>query len=81
MQLLQRLRCAPAGRAGAIETRTRRMIVVRLTHTLKILAEQIAQLETEIAQALRAPGRSDLPCLLPLARRGHLRRHPALGDR
>jgi transposase len=51
-QLLERLRSAPAGRAGEIETRTRRQIVLRLTHTLKVMVEQIRALESEIADAL-----------------------------
>jgi transposase len=53
-QLLERLRSAPAGRAGEIETHTRRTIVQRLTRTLQVLAEQIRALETEIGQALDA---------------------------
>ena len=53
-QLLERLRSAPTGRAGEIETRTRRAIVLRLTHTLQVLAEQVRALETEIGQALDA---------------------------
>ena len=53
-QLLERLRSAPAGRAGEIETRTRRMVVVGLTHTLQVMVEQIGELESEIARALGA---------------------------
>ena len=53
-QLLERLRSAPTGRAGEVETRTRRAIVLRLTRTLQVLAEQIRELETEIGQALDA---------------------------
>jgi hypothetical protein len=53
-QLLERLRSAPAGRAGEVETRTRRTIVLRLTRTLQVLAEQVRALETEIGQALDA---------------------------
>jgi transposase len=44
----------PAGRAGEVETRTRRSIVLRLTHTLQIMVQQIRELESEIAQALDA---------------------------
>jgi hypothetical protein len=33
-RLLERLRFAPTGRAGEVETRTRRAIVLRLTRTL-----------------------------------------------
>jgi transposase len=53
-QLLERLRSAPTGRAGEIETRTRRAIVLRLTRTLQVLVEQIRGLETEIGQSLDA---------------------------
>jgi transposase len=53
-QLVERLRCAPTGRAGEIETRARRQIVLHLTHTLQVMVGQIRELETEIAQALRA---------------------------
>jgi transposase len=53
-QLLERLRSAPTGPAGEIETRTRRMVVVGLTHTLQMMVEQIAELEAEIARALGA---------------------------
>jgi transposase len=53
-QLLARLRCAPAGRAGELEIRTRRQIVLRLARSLQLLVEQIKQLEREIAEALHA---------------------------
>ena len=53
-QLLAHLRSAPTGRAGEVETRTRRAIVIRLVHTLQVLVEQIHGLETEIGQALDA---------------------------
>jgi transposase len=53
-QLLERLRSAPTGRAGEVETRTRRAIVLRLTRTLQVLVEQIRGLETEIGQSLDA---------------------------
>ena len=53
-QLLARLRSAPCGRAGEIETRTRRQIVLHLTRTLQTMTEQIRELEAEIAEALRA---------------------------
>jgi transposase len=53
-QLLERLRSAPAGRAGEIETRTRRSIVLGLTHTLAVMVDHISELETEIADALHA---------------------------
>jgi hypothetical protein len=53
-ELLARLRAAPAGRAGEVETRTRRQIVLRLTRTLAVMVEQIRELEAEIAAALDA---------------------------
>ena len=53
-ELLQRLRSAPSGCAGEIETRTRRQIVLRLTRTLAVMGEQIRELEAEIADALDA---------------------------
>jgi transposase len=53
-ELLERLRSAPTGRAGEIETRTRRQIVLRLTGTLQVMVEQIRELESEIADALDA---------------------------
>jgi transposase len=53
-QLLERLRSAPTGRAREIETRARRRIVLHLVRTLQVMVGQISELETEIAQALRA---------------------------
>jgi transposase len=53
-QLLARLRTAPAGRAGALETEARRGVVLALVATLRALVEQIAQLTREIAHAVRA---------------------------
>ncbi len=53
-QLLDRLRSAPSGRAGEIETRTRRQIVVHLTRALHRMVQEIRELESEIAQALHA---------------------------
>jgi transposase len=53
-QLLERLRSAPTGRCGETETRTRRQIVLHLVCTLQVMVDQIRELETEIAQALRA---------------------------
>jgi transposase len=53
-RLLEHLRSAPRGRAGEIETRTRRQIVLHLTHTLQVLVEQIQGMEDEIADALDA---------------------------
>jgi hypothetical protein len=51
-QLLERLRSAAARRAGEIETRRRRSIVLHLTRTLAVMVEQIGELESEIADAL-----------------------------
>jgi len=53
-RLLERLRSAPAGRAGETETARRRSIVVHLTRTLQVMVEQISELESEIAAALHA---------------------------
>jgi transposase len=53
-ELLQRLRSAPSGCAGEVETRTRRQIVLRLTRTLSVMGEKIRELEAEIADALDA---------------------------
>jgi len=50
--LLERLRSAPSGRAGQIETRTRRQIVLALVHTLQVMGVQIRELEAEIAEQL-----------------------------
>jgi transposase len=52
--LLERLRAAPSGCAGQIETRTRRRIVLHLTRALQIMSEQIRELESEIADQLDA---------------------------
>jgi len=53
-QLLEHLNAVPQGRAGEVETRTRRSIVLHLTQTLQVLGQQIRELETEIADALDA---------------------------
>jgi transposase len=53
-QLLERLRSAPAGRAGELETARRRSIVLRLTRTLRTMVEQIHELGREIGEALDA---------------------------
>jgi transposase len=52
--LLERLRSAPSGRAGQIEARTRRQIVLGLVRALQMLGEQIRELEAEIAEQLDA---------------------------
>jgi transposase len=54
VQLVARLRSAPAGRAGEAQTRARRQVVARLVATLQIMLEQISGLESEIAQTLDA---------------------------
>jgi hypothetical protein len=54
LQMLKRLRSAPTGRAGEIETRTRRTIVSRLVGTLQVLVEQSHGLESEIGDTLDA---------------------------
>jgi transposase len=53
-QLLDRLRSAAAGRAGESETCARRSIVIRLVETLQVMVGQIAELESDISQALDA---------------------------
>lgn len=53
-ELLKRLRQAPEGRAGDLEVEARRGIVLALVATLKPLVARIAELEREIAHALRA---------------------------
>jgi hypothetical protein len=50
-QLLVRMRSA-AGRAGEVEARARRSVVLRLVATLQIIVKQITELESEISQAL-----------------------------
>jgi transposase len=51
-QLLERLRRAPAGRAGQVETATRRQIVLALVATLQTMVTQISELDAQIARAL-----------------------------
>jgi transposase len=65
-QLLVRLRCAPAGRAGAAEAAARRGVVLALAATLKPLVGQIARLTREIGDAVRA--HPDGPIYLSLFR-------------
>jgi transposase len=52
--LLDRLRSAPAGRAGELESLTRRAIVRGLVDALQAIVAQIAELERRIADALQA---------------------------
>ena len=53
-QLLARLRSAPVGRAGEVETRSRRQVVLALVAALGVIVSQIIELEREIADALNA---------------------------
>ncbi len=53
-QLLERLRAAPAGRAGEAELEARRAVVLALIAALKPLVEQIRLLTSQIAGAVRA---------------------------
>jgi transposase len=52
-QLLAKLRAAPVGRVGELELATRRQLVLTLVATLKQLGAQIAELERQIATAIR----------------------------
>jgi hypothetical protein len=81
-QLLERLRSAPVGRAGEIETRARRSIVARLVSTLQIMVTQITELEREISEALDAhPDGEIFRSFFRKSRLGDLRRHAAGRDR
>jgi transposase len=53
-QLLDRLRQAPAGRAGELEIASRRRIVLALVGTLQTMVGQIAELDAQIARDLEA---------------------------
>jgi transposase len=53
-ELLAKLRSAPEGRAAEEETSARRQVVLALVATLTPLAEQIRQLDRQIAAAVRA---------------------------
>ncbi len=53
-ELLQRLRIAPAGRAGALEAEARRGAVLGLVAALRPIVEQIRELTSQIAGAVRA---------------------------
>jgi transposase len=53
-EMLARLRNAPTGRAGDLETDARRGLVLALVAALTPIVEQIRQLTSEIAQAVRA---------------------------
>lgn len=53
-ELLERLRIAPAGRAGALEAEARRGAVLGLVAALRPIVEQIRELTSQIAGAVRA---------------------------
>lgn len=53
-ELLDRLRSAPEGRAGALESEARRGAVLGLVAALKPIVAQIAELTSQIAAAVRA---------------------------
>ena len=53
-ELLAKLRSAPEGRTGEEETTSRRQVVLALVATLTPLAEQIRQLDLQIAAAVKA---------------------------
>ena len=53
-QLLEKLRAPPIGRAGHTETNARRQLVRALCTALRPIIEQIALLERQIADAVRA---------------------------
>lgn len=54
VELLERLRSAPEGRAGALESEARRGAVLGLVAALKPIVSQIAELTSQIAAAVRA---------------------------
>ena len=53
-ELLERLRSAPEGRAGALEAEARRGAVLGLVAALRPIVEQIRELTSQIAGAVRA---------------------------
>jgi transposase len=63
-ELLERLRSAPEGRAGALESEARRGAVLGLVAALKPIVTQIAELTSQIAGAVRA--HPDSQVFLPL---------------
>lgn len=54
LELLERLRSAPAGRAGAMEAEARRGAVLGLVAALKPIVAQIRELTSQIAGAVRS---------------------------
>ncbi|MGH2800250.1 MAG: IS110 family transposase [Thermoleophilaceae bacterium] len=65
-QLLERLRTAPEGRAGALEVEARRAAVLGLVAALGPIVAQIAELTSQVAHAVRA--HPDGAIFLPLFR-------------
>lgn len=63
-ELLDRLRSAPQGRAGALEAEARRGAVIGLVAALRPIVTQIAELTAQIAGAVRA--HPDAQVFLPL---------------
>lgn len=63
-ELLDRLRSAPEGRAGALESEARRGAVLGLVAALRPIVAQIAELTSQIAGAVRA--HPDSKVFLPL---------------
>jgi transposase len=53
-ELLERLRVAPQGRTGEVEAQARRSVVLGLVAALRPIVEQIAELTSQIADAVRA---------------------------
>jgi transposase len=65
-ELLERLRCAPIAVVGELETDARRATVLGLVSALRPIVEQISQLTSQIAGAVRT--HSDGPIFLSLFR-------------
>lgn len=63
-ELLERLRSAPEGRAGALEAEARRGAVLGLVETLAPIVAQIRELTSQIAHAVRS--HPDAEVFLPL---------------
>ena len=53
-QLLAKLKRAPTGRVGEPELATRRQLVLRLVSMIKLVNDQVKELERQIATAIRA---------------------------
>jgi transposase len=65
-ELLDRLRCAPEGRAGAVEAEVRRMVVLGLVGALSPIVAQIAELDSQLRHAVRT--HPDARIVMPLFR-------------